>query len=342
MFKFEPKFGAILFINAFLVACGGGGGSDSTGTGTGSAGASTTVASSSVISQANYANAAAAGLSPVGTLTGLSSIAGLVATGVEIEAPSLSLADASTRIYLGLRTKTSRLVTGAVVTEACSGGGSITVSDSVASESSLSVGDRFSINANNCTEAGLPTLNGAASFRITSVSGDPVNTNNYGLGIAITYSNLALVEGAERVVVDGDLALNVSQNGSSNIDVSLSGNALTVTVPLSGTNNVYRLTSYRLSGTDSNGIATFSGAYTLSGSSAELGAYTYKVETLTPMIQSASSEFPSSGSMIVRGSPASVTLTALNSSSARLDYSLAGDGVISASRTLSWTEFDAL
>jgi hypothetical protein len=50
---------------------------------------------------------------------------------------------------------------------------------------------------------------------------------------------------------------------------------------------------------------------------------------------------PGSGSLIVNGAASSVTVTALNASSVRLDYSAKGDGVITQSTTLSWADFAA-
>jgi hypothetical protein len=48
---------------------------------------------------------------------------------------------------------------------------------------------------------------------------------------------------------------------------------------------------------------------------------------------------PASGSSIVNGAASSVTITAVDASQVRLDYSAMGDGVITQSTDLDWPSF---
>jgi hypothetical protein len=340
MRKLTLKIGLILLINASLVACGGGGGG--VGATAGSSGSSTTTGSYSAISDGNYQTVAAAGLNPLDEMTNLNGVTGSLVSGVEVSAPSLNLASASTRIYKRFSAMNSRLVTGAVESQACSGGGSVTIDAMVASDGRHTVGDRVAISAKNCTESDLPAINGSVIFTVASVSGDPLNSDRYILVIAGTFDNFELIEGVKRTLISGDLTAAVSQDGSSDITVSLSGESLSLTVTESGTaTDVYRLASYGFTGTVADGTISLSANYTLSGFSVKLGDYTYRVETVRPLVMSGGA-LPSSGSLVITGLPAKVTVTALDGTSLRVDYSANGDGIITASNTLSRSQLDAL
>ena len=339
------KLGAIALINASLLGCGGGsGGNDSVAASTGGAsGAGTSGASYSAISQANYETVAATVLSPISELTDLNSATSLIASGIEIDAPALSLASASTRIYKRFGEKGAQLVTGAIYTEACSRGGSVTVNESVADDSKVTPGDRLTINANNCAEDDLPSLNGTLSLTINSVTGDPVNTDRYSLAFTTNFSNMALTSGTQRVLIDGDLSIATAQNGSSAISIGLSGSRLSMSVAQSGAAaNTYTLADFNLSGTEGGSTTTLAGNYTLSGTSAKLGAYAYRVQTVRPIVVSGSGSSVSAGSVLITGSPATVTATALDGTTMRLEYSTRGDGVITATSSLTRSQFDAL
>ncbi|HEY0847477.1 MAG TPA: hypothetical protein VGE12_19070, partial [Noviherbaspirillum sp.] len=275
-------------------ACGGGGGGSDSGT-AGSP-ATTTLAP---ISQTNYPTVAATVAAPVGELVSVSSSAGTIVTGVEISQPSLTLANATLDIYKRFHAKGSTLVTGAVFTEACSGGGTVQIDETSASLTRITVGDRATITATNCKETGLPTMNGVMSLTITSVSGDPINSTNYSLGIATGFTNFSMTDGAERVSIQGDMAIAASQSGSASTNVSISGQSLAFTLSASGAaDKSYRISAYTFTGTESGSTVTLSGRYTVSGSSTSLGGnYTYNVETVQPLVMSTSSDFPSSGAL---------------------------------------------
>lgn len=343
MQSLKLKAGLVILINTSLVACGGGGGNnDNVSVPSNTGGTGSTTAPYSEIRQENYAVVAAESGSAFADLTDLPDSVGALATGAELNARSLSLAEVSNKIYQRFRSKTSSLVTGVVQTIACSGGGTITEDSSQAANERISVGDSSSITANNCIEDEIGTLNGGFSVRVTSVSGDPVNSDRFSIGLATQFNNFSIRNGSDNMSVDGDMAISLRQNSTTDIAQSVSGNTLSLTTTAAGETSTARLSAYSLDETEVNGISTTTGNYVVSASSAKLGNYTYKVETRTPIVQSSSSQYPSSGAVLVQGSPATVTVTALNNSSVRVDYSAGGNGDISASRTLSWQEFRAL
>jgi hypothetical protein len=327
---------AALVLSLILSACGGGGGSTASG--------STAVAPAAAsISPENFQAAAATATSPVGDLIDLNITTSLIVVGVEVNAPPLSLASVSIAIYKRFRGTGSRLATGVVVTEQCSGGGSVSIDESTASSATFTVGDRATFTFTDCKEPNLSTLNGVVNFRIAALSGD-FNSTTYNFGMAATFDNFSFSGAAKRQTIKGDLAVVVSQNGTSTVNTSMSGSSLAITNGVPGASaNTYLLTPYTLYSTEANGSTSLSAKYTLSGSSTKLGGdYTYNVETLQPLIMSSSTGDPSNGSFIVRGAPATVTVTALDATSVRIDYSEKGDGVVSATKTMTWTAFDQL
>lgn len=336
---------AALMLSLVLSACGGGGGSDANNTGTTntntSGGTSTTVAA---LTKTNYSEAASIAVNPLGELLNLDQVTGSLTSGVEVKATQLGLGDATLGIYSRFRARNGQFITGAVYTENCSGGGSITINESIASDERVTVGDSVSVTATNCKESGLPVFSGRLSLRVTAVSGDPVNSTRYSMALAGLYDNFTFINGSERLAINGDIAISASQNDSNAVNIGIRGNALGFSVVQSGaTTGSYQLSDYSFTGTDANGTVTLSGKYSVTGSSPKLGGqYAFSVETLQPIVVGSSSDYPSSGALVVRGTPATVTVTAANSSSVRLDYSENGDGTVSATRTLAWTEFDTL
>jgi hypothetical protein len=323
---------------SLVSACGGGGGGGGGSQDTGS------TAPQASISQSNYQSIATVAVAPMSELTTLNAASGMLVGGVEVRENSLSLNRMSTEIYKRFRARGSQLATGVVYNEDCSVSGSVSINESIADDSRISTGDKLSITATNCKESGIPTMNGKMSLEIASVSGDPLNTNRYSLKLAVTFDNFSLTEGTEKVFLNGDLTMSASQAGTSSVTVGMSGSALTLSTSVSGTaTGSIKLSAYEFSGTESGDKVTLSGKYTVSGSSAKIGGnYTFNVETLQPVVLSGSSDFPSSGSVIVRGSPATVTVTALSADSVRIDYSEKGDGVITSTNTMTWQAFDAL
>lgn len=337
---------AALMLSLLLSACGGGGGgSDASNASTTNANASQgTTATVAAMTRANYSEVASVAVSPVGELLNLDQVTSSLTSGVQVKGTSLSLGNATLDIYKRFRNSNAALITGVAYTENCSGGGSVTINESSASDQSVTVGDSVTITAANCKESGLPTFNGRLSLRIAAVSGDPINSTRYSMTLAGTYDNFTFINGNDSVAINGDIAISASQNGSSTIDVGIAGNTLGFVVVQSGaTIGSFQLNNYSFSGTDTNGTISLSGKYRVNGTSSKLGgAYAFTVETLQPIVVGSSSDHPSSGVLIVRGAAATVTVTALNTSSVRLDYSENGDGTVSATRTLAWTEFDTL
>jgi NADPH:quinone reductase-like Zn-dependent oxidoreductase len=97
-------------------------------------------------------------------------------------------------------------------------------------------------------------------------------------------------------------------------------------------------------GFESSAAATIAGRtasrnYMLSMSSPSVRDLYVGVKTNMPLVYGAGDN-PVSGSILVTGAASSVTITAVDAASVRLDLSARGDGVITESRTMPWPEFE--
>ncbi|MES2261398.1 MAG: hypothetical protein V4724_23015 [Pseudomonadota bacterium] len=326
-----------LLLPLILSACGGGGGS------AGDTSATPAPVTSVTISQSNYQAVGATAIDPLSKMVGLGGTARQLVGAVEVAQPSQGLADVAIQLYRRVQAKNSSLVAGVVVNQNCTNGGTMKLDTSIVSQMFYTVGDRIKVTGTNCQEPGQAAFSGTASFTITSATGEPFQTNRYGVGVAMLFDNFELNSTDGQSVIKGDLAVNVSQSGSSAVTMDMSGQALSFTLTAAGKTNTYRLDSYNLTSTQSDDAIILTGKYTMSGTSGKLGgSYSYGVEILQPLVTPISNVLQISGALIVRGAQASVAVTALNSATVRVDYSEKGDGVTTASNTLAWADFNVL
>jgi hypothetical protein len=320
-----------------LSACGGGGGSP----GAGSSPTPVQTSSLTPITAANSGKAAASGYtassligdsssSITGVLTGVS----MDGTGISAAAPVLKLVKRS------FSQGNVQVLTGVTMSQACTGGGSVTVDANLRNTQTVSNGDTMTLSAQNCIEDGNK-LNGRMSITFSEVSGDPINTWSGAATMDTRFTGFSIANGSETATIDGDMKIAFAVTSSTNSSVTISGKSLQATDQKAGA-TVANLTlaDYSLSGSTNAGTTTSSASFTLSGNANGLGQFAYMVRSIQPFV-GVGTGMPGSGSMIVNGAASAVTVTALSPSSVRLDYSAKGDGVITQTSTLSWAEFVA-
>jgi hypothetical protein len=264
-------------------------------------------------------------------------------TGVVVSADSPALAGAVIDLFtLAQQSRVAGTLTGVSVnqTQSCPGGGSISVSGNVANPNTVSSGDNVTIAATNCSISGL-TIGGGFNIALNSLTGTVSSTTPWSTRMAITFNGFNVISGTDTALANGDMTLAFSQTDSTHRSFGLSGTALQLALSRSGTQLSSRtLQGYTASATLAGSTITQSVNYTLAGSSTALGQFNVSVKTLTPFVRTAGA-FPASGSLIVSGAASSVTLTAVDATAVRLDYSAKGDGVITSSSTLTWAQLKA-
>jgi hypothetical protein len=319
-----------------LSACGGGGG------GTGASTGPTPVQTSTLtpITAGNAGKAAANGYA-ANTLIGdsSSSVTGVL-TGVSIDGTGISAAAPVLKLVKRAFGPGAPLLTGVTVSQACSGGGSVTIDANLRNTQTISNGDTMTVKVLNCVEDGNK-LNGSLSIAFSDVSGDPINTSSGAATMDTRFTGFSIVNGSETATVNGDMKIAFSLAGTASTSVTISGKSLQTTAQTAGGAAAnLTLGDYTLTGSTKGTTITVAANFTLSGNASGLGQFAYTVKSLQPFV-SVGTAMPGSGSLIVNGAASSVTVTAVNASSVRLDYSAKGDGVITQTTTLSWADFIA-
>jgi hypothetical protein len=314
-----------------LSGCGGGGGSS------GAPAATAPVSTLSPITAANanrvagnaYASSAALSDSSAplsGLLTGVS----VGGTNISVVAPALDLIR---KVY----PRTTPLLTGITVTEACSGGGTMTVDARLRNEQMASNGDTITVTATNCVEDGN-TINGTLAATLSNITGDILNSYNWTATLDTSFSNFNVTSGAETASVNGDMKIAMTQTNATTHSLSISGKSLKLTEQRNGqTVGNLTLTDYSMTGSTQGTTVRSAASFTVSGSTNGLGQFSYSVKNIQPFVSNGAS-MPYAGSLIVTGASSSVTLSVASASTVRLDFSATGDGVTTQTSTLSWTE----
>jgi len=319
-----------------LSACGGGGGS------AGGSAAPSPVQTSSLtpITAANSKQAAANGYAANDLIGNSSSSVSGVLTGVSIDGPGISAVTPVLKLVKRATGSGTPLLTGVTTNQACTGGGTVTIDANLSNAQKFSNGDTMSLTARNCIEDGN-TLNGSVSITIGNVSGDLMNTWVGSVTMDSRFTSFSIVSGAESATLNGDMKIGLSSTSQSSQSLSISGNSLQTTEQRSGAAAVnMTLSAYSMTGSINGSTVSAAANFTVAGNANGLGQFAYTVKNLQPFVGTTTG-MPSSGAMIINGAASSVTVTALNNSSVRLDYSAKGDGVITQTTTLSWAEFVA-
>jgi hypothetical protein len=330
------SFFLVMASTLVLSACGGGGG------GAGASSGPTPVQTSSLtpITAGNSGKAAATGYAANSVIGDSSSSVTGVLTGVSIDGAGISATAPVLKLVKRAFGQGAPLLTGVTLSQPCSGGGSLTIDATLRNTQTISNGDTMTVNALNCVEDGNK-LNGSMSIAFSDVSGDPINTSSGAATMDTRLTNFSIVNGSTTATVNGDMKIAFRLTNATSGSVTISGKSLLITEQTSGAAALnLTLSDYTLTGS-TNGTATTSAAnFTLSGNANGLGQFAYTVKNLQPFV-SVGTAMPGSGSLIVNGAASSVTVTAVNTGSVRLDYSAKGDGVITQTTTLSWADFIA-
>ena len=314
-----------------LGACGGGGG----GSPAPAAPAVSQASALTVISSTNSTPVAANAYLAGESLTSASSQSTSFVTGVTLDSTTAGAVTTALDLF-GLASGTvQNIVTGVTQTQACPGGGSITLSGTRASSTVLSAGDVFTITSSACVINGS-TITGALGIALNSLSGTVSATTPWSANLGLTFTNFGATGATESASFDGDMTLAVSQQNSSNATVGLSGTKLHAVTKRNGT-VVADKTLSAFSGTAAlaGSTVTTTTNYTLTGATPALASFNVTVKTLAPFVRTVGA-FPSGGSAIISGTASSVTMTAIDATNVRLDYSAKGDGVITQSTVVTW------
>jgi hypothetical protein len=327
-----------LTISAALVlsACGGGdSSSDSTSTNT------PQQSTFSSITAENSTQAASNAYAAHVSINDSSSAVSAVLTGVSIDGPGVSMvAPALGMINRAYNKGSMKLLAGVSMSEACSGGGTISVNGSMRSEDVASNGDALAFTTNNCVEGGI-ILNGAFTITLSNISGAAFTSNIWNATIDTRFNEFSVTMGGETVAATGDMKITVTQASSISNSIAISGSTFRTSQIIAGVKVAERtLFDYSVAGTTQGTTFSGSASYTMTGNSKGLGQFAYSVKTLQPFV-SVNGAIPRSGALIVNGSSSSVTMTVLDTNNVRLEYRANTDGGVTKTDTVSWASFNS-
>lgn len=321
-----------------LGACGGGGG------GAGGSVSPPPVQTSNLtpITAGNSGKAAAVGFTANALIGDSSSSITGVLTGVSIGGAGISaVAPVISLVKRSFGQGGAPLLTGVTVSQACSGGGSLTIDANVHNPQTISNGDTMTVTAQNCVEDGN-NLNGRLTIAFSNITGDLTHTAVGGATMDTTFTGFSIGSGSETATINGDMKIVYASTSSTSNSITIAGKSLQTTEQKAGAAVAsLTLADYSVTGSTNGATTTTSAAnFSLSGNANSLGQFAYTVKSLQPFVGVGTAK-PGSGALIVNGNASSVTVTALSTGSVRLDYSAKGDGVITQSTTLSWADLAA-
>jgi hypothetical protein len=316
-----------------LSGCGGGGGDD----GSAAPVAAAPVTTLSTVTATNAPQAAGNAYASSMAISNSSAQLNGLLTGVSVGGTTISVVAPALDLIRKVYPRTTPLLTGITATEACSGGGTMTVDAKESNEQMASNGDTFRLTATNCVESGN-TINGTLAVTLSNITGDMQNSYNWTATLDGSISNFKVTSGTETASVNGDMKIEMAQTDATSNSLRISGKSLTRTAQRSG-QSVGNLTlaDYSMTGSTQGTTVSSAANFTVSGSTDGLGQFAYSVKNIQPFVSTGGS-MPSAGSLIVIGASSSVTLSVATASTVRLDFSAKGDGVITQTRDLSWTE----
>ena len=324
---------SLVVISAILTACGGGGGGGDSGSGV-PVGTPLTVTSSNYVAVAQEALSSSFYLvNSTDLVTGaqLSDPSVIIRFG-QAQLPKLSqwLADAPAQVTGVTQTQT----------EACPGGGTLTVTANDANGNNLlDAGDSASLTASNCTFEGN-VLNGELSFTINSATGD-LRTQSYSASITLTFNQLTAQSASASTTGNGSLTLSGSAKAANDQSFSLSMPSFALSSTYGGVTYSRSLTNYTTSEIQSPAGTGFSSSTEANGtlSSSAFESIFVTIATSGPFVRSNLQAYPASGQATAIGANGSqVRITVIDNTSVRIELDADANGTFETSVTKLWSE----
>lgn len=327
----STTFTALAVAVALLAACGGGGGS---------AGDPLGPAETLRLNGSNYVLAAQEALASTTFVADTGDRVGVLQDGGARAqlAARLALLGRQGARQAALR---QRAAASQSLTEACSGGGTVTITANDANNSgTLDAGDSFSLAFAACNEDGM-VLGGSMSAGVTALTGD-VDSAVYTLGLAITLSSFTAQDSSGQSTGNGRLDLNLASTAryTSTTQIAVSA-GFSLTETASGNTTTRSLSGFALR---EQITPVGSSAYTSSVSaegtlvSSALSSRSITLATPTAFVRSSAQAYPASGRLTISGGSGSqARVTALDSTSVQIELDADGDGSYETSTTRAWS-----
>ena len=216
---------------------------------------------------------------------------------------------------------------------ACRVSGSLVLSGSLSSNSTVTPGDRIDVEANSCDDGDGAIYDGGFGIAVTRFSGD-ILTDQYLLGADLTLTNFGITEAGVTTTADGvvefELDLRVPLVGDTSVDGAL--------LEFRSGSDAWILRDFAVSltedGRGANLLTRSSGTGTLEGSGFS-GAVDFV--TVVPFVATGN-DYPASGEALITGaSGATIRATAIDAVTLQLAIDLDGDSVVDETQQIPWS-----
>lgn len=234
---------------------------------------------------------------------------------------------------------TAHLAAGGSRTIGCSGGGNVTLTTTVVSTDSDSVGDRWLLAYDRCVDLlSRVYTDGSVGFEFTRVgAGRLWRGAPYDLSFRVTFSSLVTVDpSVGRSTTHGEMALSTQRSESQVGRDAVSTPLLETTSTTRSLQQRHVLADFAAATTHSRA----SEAFTVDGfaSADDVAFRSVRAVTLAPMVRLRGDAYPSSGAFQFTGDAgARVTMTALDATRVRFDLDRNGDGIVDTSSVVNWS-----
>jgi hypothetical protein len=219
----------------------------------------------------------------------------------------------------------------------CSHGGSVITTGTVSSVI-LNIRDTLRMDAKNCTTADDITFNGELTL-IVVPRPDPVPGKAWADTNYLRFKHFSIVSATGAVEYDGDLEFDLNITALGSISSITSGAEMHVIGHRNGQTPVdVTIRQYKTSNSFAPGEVRSQMEFTRQSTGSSGQAITVAVKTPQTFVRT-SGQYSSTGVLSVSDGVSTATVTALDGTSARIDYSPASEGIVTESNTLGWSDF---
>lgn len=213
----------------------------------------------------------------------------------------------------------------------CPVAGTTTTTADLASQSTLTAGDRITLAFADCDD-GTTVVDGVFSMTVGSFSGD-IASGIFTLRIEVALTDFQVLENGEGITADGTISFSTDTTGSPSIVTTISTDSLTVTGGGASDSLLdYVMTQVVDEATGEYSLET-SGTLT---SSAFSGSVMFATEV---ELQGTGTDYAVSGELLITGANgATIHVIVLDGVSVRLELDIDGDGTTDEIRDVAWSD----
>lgn len=214
--------------------------------------------------------------------------------------------------------------------------GSITISGNIASLTSLTAGDTFLIDADQCDDGLDQVVDGLLDLEVVSISGD-FFAGLYDMRMSMVMTDFQVTTPADTLTSNGDATISLNTTLAPLVSASISGDAMTI----DSNSSSETLTAFGSEQTVDAGVQpapyTWSSYGTLDSSQLD-GVVDY---TTPVTFAGEDADYPHTGELFVEGENSSVRLIAVDNVSVRIELDYDGDDQIDEIIETTWVDLSS-